>query len=354
LIITLLVATLSACAMSRPPVASAASVQPGFFGVDGSSITGTDFQRMADANIGSFRTVFPYTAVMKTTDNASDAFDWTPFDFYVGETAKAGIDMVPFAYGVPPWISTLNSTTPFVSKAAMKGWEVLLRSMVERYGPDGDFWADNPDIPYHPVEVWQVWNEPNSRTWWQPKPDPKAYGKLLVDSAKVIHSVDPTAQIMTAGIVAKPTNAAAILGNDFFKALFKSKAVRKQTDIVAFHPYAPTVTQVEKQLESARSTLNAAGMAKTPIWVTELGWGSKGPKDHPLIMTEAQQENALGGVLRMAADDRKRLGLGRFLWYHWQDTPDDPLCLWCQSSGLIEADGTAKPLLDIFSGIARF
>lgn len=309
---------------------------------------------MADANIGSFRTVFPYTAVMLPTDDANDPFDWTPFDFYVGETAKAGIDMLPFAYGVPPWISTLNSTTPFVSKAAMKGWNVLLKAMVERYGPDGEFWSLHPEIPYHPVRVWQVWNEPNSRTWWQPKPDPKEYGKLLVESAKTIHSVDPQAEIMTAGIVAKPTNAAAIPGNDFIKALFKSKAARKQTDIVAFHPYAPTVSQVEKQLSEARGVLKKAGMAKTPLWVTELGWGSKGPKDHPLIMTEDQQQRALQGVLRMAADERKPLGLGRFLWYHWQDTPDDPLCLWCQSSGLIEANGTPKPLLDIFSAIARF
>ncbi len=91
-----------------------------------------------------------------------------------------------------------------------------------------------------PIEDWQVWNEPNSRTWWRPRPDPKEYGKLLVMSAKAIHAADPQSRVLTAGIVAEPTNSGAIPGNEYLRGLYKSKAARRATDVVAFHPYAPT------------------------------------------------------------------------------------------------------------------
>jgi hypothetical protein len=343
LILASLVASLSA-----PGHASAAQAPKGFLGVNTSwTLEADDYEQIATANVGTLRTGYIFDRVK---NDKSGPYDWSDFDENAEGAARNGIDMIPVLFGVPPWISEERGTTPLGK--AETDWRKYLTALVERYGPDGDFWALHREIPYRPIRVWQVWNEPNSRTWWLPRPDPKEYGKLLVRSAETIHEVDPKAKIMTAGIVAEPTNAAAIPGNDFLRTLFTSKAVRRATDLVAFHPYAPTAKTVEKQLESARKALKKVHMAKTPIWVTEIGWGSEGPKNHPLIMPEATLEVELGKLLQMAVDERRRLGLGSLLWYHWQDHPDD-LCLWCASSGLVDSEGVSKPLLGIFSAIAR-
>ena len=31
---------------------------------------------------------------------------------------------------------------------------------VERYGPNGDFWNENQDLPYYPIRYYEMWNEP--------------------------------------------------------------------------------------------------------------------------------------------------------------------------------------------------
>ena len=47
-------------------------------------------------------------------------------------------------------------------------------------------------------------------------------------------------------------------------------------------------------------------MERTPIAVTEIGWGSQGPKNHPLIMPEARLETEFRKLLQMAADQRRK------------------------------------------------
>jgi hypothetical protein len=34
-------------------------------------------------------------------------------------------------------------------------------SMISNYGPDGSFWNRNPNVPYHPIIYWEIYNEPN-------------------------------------------------------------------------------------------------------------------------------------------------------------------------------------------------
>jgi hypothetical protein len=31
---------------------------------------------------------------------------------------------------------------------------------VKRYGPNGDFWNENQDLPYYPIQYYEMWNEP--------------------------------------------------------------------------------------------------------------------------------------------------------------------------------------------------
>lgn len=341
----MLLAVLAAALCS--PAHSSAQAPPGFFGVNASGFESADFARMAAADVGVTRNVFPYQVLKHGRDQP---FHWGYSDPFVQLTAWNSIDLIPMIYGAPSWVSDkLNQTV--LKGEAKRDWRALLIALVQRYGPDGSFWAENPYTPYHPIRVWQIWNEPNSITWWGPRPDPREYAKVLIRSADAIHSVDPGAQIMTAGIVARPTNRHAITGTKYLKKLLRVRGVRAAADIVAYHPFAESVNVIRSQLKAARRTLNKGHAKSTPIWVTEIGWGSKGKKNQPLIKSPSAQNRALRETMQMAVAEQSRLGLGRLLWYQWRDTPSE-LCRWCESSGLLDIDDQPKPLLNTFAAVA--
>lgn len=330
------------------PASGEPSAPPGFFGVNGSVTVPGDFPRMAGADVGVYRAIFPFRAV-KT--KPGQPYDWRRLDALVADTASNGIDLLPVLYGTPPWISEERSATPLRGAAAAE-WHDLLVAMTRRYGRGGTFWLLNPLLIARPIRVWQVWNEPNSITWWAPRPRPREYGTLLRRSAAAIHSVDPLARILTAGIVANPTNDHAIPGTRFLHRLFTSPRMAGAVDAIGYHPYAPSVRGVGKQLAAARVAVRGTVGASLPIWMTELGWGTKGPREHPLIKSRRGQSRALAQTFELLLRRRQRLGIERALWFHWRDAPND-LCLWCESSGLLDRRSHAKPLLGVFKRIAQ-
>lgn len=323
---------------------------PGFFGVNASGFEPGDFDLMAASNIGVTRNVFPFQVLKH---GKRKPFSWGYSDPIVRATAQAGIDLVPMVYGSPPWVSEkLNHTV--LKGESKRAWDDLLVALVDRYGPEGSFWSapENEYVPYRPIRIWQIWNEPNSITWWGPKPNPREYGKVLVRSAKILHAEDPGSQVMSAGVVARPTNKHAIPGKKYLSKLLQSRAVVEATDIIAYHPFAESVNGVRKQLKVARKAINRRGAADIPIWITEIGWGSKGPKNQSLVKSPAAQDRTLRDVMMMAIDEQGPLNLGRLLWYQWRDTPSD-LCKWCETSGLLNIHSKPKQLLATFASIAN-
>ena len=82
-------------------------------------------------------------------------------------------------------------------------WSSFLKAAVARYKPGGAFWAEHPLLPQLGISDWQIWNEPNFK-YFVAKPNPTEYGKLVTLSSKAIKSADPTAQVILAGLFAKP------------------------------------------------------------------------------------------------------------------------------------------------------
>lgn len=336
-----------------------AQAPKGFFGVHPLHPEGSDYAKMASADVGFLRTGFVF-AQTSPPDPLPDgpfpsgcadgpiAYDWTRFDAIVGGAAQQGIGVLPVLLGTPG-ISG-RGATPLDSPAATATWKDYLTKLVCRYGPGGRFWSDNPGIPANPIRDWQVWNEPNSFNNWA-KPDPAQYGKLLTISAKTIRAVDPAANIVSAGVISQPVNRRAKDGDVFLKKMLKSKPAARAADTIAIHPYTGTVKEVKRQIELTRKVLDKAKLKKTPIWVTELGWGS-GNSSNPLIVSAAKQRRNLRDSFQMMLKERRRLKIGKAVWYQWQDGPDS-VCTWCGTSGLLNEDGSGKKLLTEFAAIAR-
>jgi hypothetical protein len=70
-----------------------------------------------------------------------------------------------------------------------------------------------------------------------------------------------------------------------------------------------------------RATLARRGHARTPVWLTELTWSSAKGRKEPLTKgwetTEAGQAQRLTQAFRLLVRERRRLRIGRVLWYTW-------------------------------------
>ena len=326
-------------AVVLPGRADAAQAPRDFFGVHPLHPVPGDYGRMADADVGMIRTGFAYQQWKA---------DHHRFDSIVRSAAEQGIDLLPVVVGTD---SSARGATPLDSAVAKANWRAYLTALVERYGPKGDFWStDGAGVPKMPITDWQVWNEPSSFNNWA-RPDPKQYGKLLTLSAKAIHGADRKATVVSAGVISDPVNRRAEAGASFLRKMLKSKKVAKAADVIAVHPYTAKVKKVMKNTEQARKVLDKAKLKRTPIWVTEIGWGS-GAGSSPLVVPAAKQKRNLRNSFRMMLKERRRLKLGKVIWYQWQDGPD-AVCNWCSTSGLLTESGAPKPLFDEFASIAR-
>ena len=151
----------------------------------------------------------------------------------VGALARSGITAMPFLMR-----TTLESGADLPSQAEVGPWKAFVRAAVARYGSNGEFWRDNPSLPYRPITIWEVWNEPNlPRAGLSPVTKPADYASLLAASAGAIRSTDPAAKVMAAGL-ADGTSAGAIPATKFLAGLYRA-GVRKKFDIVGIHPYSP-------------------------------------------------------------------------------------------------------------------
>jgi polysaccharide biosynthesis protein PslG len=356
LLATLLAALLAAStsAAAEPTI----RVPARFFGVHVRSPEGGDYARMRGAGVGLVRTGFPYSAVRP---QPLAGYDWRRFDAFVAGTAAQGVDLLPVVYGAPPWLPFVGGAS-ILEEPLASAWSSYLVALVDRYGSGGRFWQLHPEVPYRPVRYWQIWNEPNSFVNW-PDPSPREYGELLARSAATIHAVDPAARVVTAGVVAQPIDDFTEPGAEFLQRMFRSQRAARAADVIAIHPYTRSPRAMKKLIRRTRGTMDRAGLKRTPIWVTEVGWGAAAPSPEatsgltPAVPgreseTQAKQRQRLRSALRTAIDQRRKLGIGRVVWYQWQDGPD-PACGWCGTAGLIREDGVAKPLLRSFSRIAH-
>ena len=110
-------------------------------------------------------------------DSPGAPYDWSHYDPVIAGAARNGIRVLATVYSSPEWAEPTPEYPPLGPRLSQ--FEDFVRAAVGRYGSNGSFWRDHPDVPKLPVTDWQVWNEPNSPLFWKPKPDPARYLELL-------------------------------------------------------------------------------------------------------------------------------------------------------------------------------
>lgn len=180
-------------------------------------------------------------------------------DAVVGLTAAAGLRLYPMM-GLP------RSQGPAADAAAMAAF---VTSFAQRYGRGGSFWAQHPELPYLPVESYEIGNEPDI-TPTAPfdetslhYADPAAYAEVYETARAALHQVDPAAQAVVGGML-----DSGGIGLDQAEQYL---AAIGPMDAVGYHPYLYDVTTMEQDTLALRQWLDANGHAGVPLDINEFG-----------------------------------------------------------------------------------
>jgi polysaccharide biosynthesis protein PslG len=296
--------------------------------------------RLGEGGVGTLRINLAWGSVQAGPEAP---YDWSHYDPVVREAAENGIRVLATVYSTPGWAAETAEIPPL--GRSLQGFERFARAAAERYGTDGTFWSQHPDVPKLPVIDWQIWNEPNSPLFWKPNPDAGQYLQLLRAFNSAVKGVDPQARILLGGLF--PTPRDGISMEEFLSALYQGGG-RSLFDAVAIHPYARTPRDAIDRVGQAREVMRRFGDAQKPIWITEVGWASSGTPPG-LVVGPSGQADYVRQTFELATAARERLGIGGVVWYSLNDTPGP---LWVGHCGLFTVEGFPKPAWQAFADAA--
>ncbi len=340
--------------------ASAEALPANFWGaVPQSTLSGQQLQRLERGGVESVR----FSLGWDTLQSQQGApIDWSGVDAIVERAALAGVDVLPGIAGAPSWAvpgvpvpggggAKAPAHLP-VKGAAAVGWKSLLSQAVERYGPNGGFWATHPAVPVRPIRVWQIWNEPNFK-FFVARPNAAEYGKLVKISSAALKQADPGAKVVLAGLFSQPKGgrymALASHGRrvvnrtspNFYASYFLEQMYRSTPGVksrfsgVALHPYTGTYQYLSPEIEEVRDVLKANHDARKGLWITELGWSSGPPQSdgsNSFAKGPAGQAKQLKGAFSLLRRNQAAWRIQRVYWFSVDDAPN--VCNFCNGSGL--------------------
>jgi hypothetical protein len=349
------------CGATISPAPAPAKLPRSFFGVVSIQPPAPEeYETMERGKVGNERFLVVWPGIQFTegpcTATTGSKCDWSRVDPIVQGAAEHHVQLLPFLYGTPNWASGRHGALgqrydPLQTTKGTNGWKHFVAAAVDRYGPDGAFWLEHPLVPKEPIRRWQIWNEQNLPIAYKPKPSVSKYARLLKVTSDVIRNHDPGAEIVLGGMFGTPAGKDGISAWKFLGKLYGIAGARASFDSVAVHAYAPGIHGVKYQVDRLRATILNHHDAKTPIWVTEVGWGSDAKHVHSrLVETPKRQKQLLVKAFDLFKAKRTHWNLAGITWFSWRD-PTDPagLCTFCLSSGLLKKNLDPKPSWSAFT-----
>jgi len=352
LAVVLLCLGLLLAALIPATAADAKKVPKGFFGIAPgvAHLDSKDYKKMRKAKVKTFRV----SVFWKGVEPQRGVYRWGGIDNQVGQLAKNGITPILNVWGAPSWANgSFNPSVPPLKGSAASAWKSFLKTAVNRYRKGGAYWRANPGLHPKPVTSWQIWNEPNLPKYFAkpgtadpPKPYPEtatAYAKLVKSSDKAIGKADKHGKVILAGLSSNAKKK-KLAPDAFIKKFLKARKITKRFSAAALHPYAPKISKFESRVSKFRKAMDKHGAKKKPIWLTEVGWGSKHGHGN-LNKGKSGQANLLRQSFKLTLKKRHQWDVDRLLWFDWRDPPKGgPVgCSFCPSAGLIKNNGKTKP-----------
>lgn len=214
-------------------------------------------------------------------------YQWAATDTWVAALAAHHLAWEPVIDYSVWWAKTCPG---FCAPSSDSTYATFAQAVAARYGAGGTFWAQNPQLPYYPAQIFEIWNEENVTTF---RIEPTRYGSLYSAARAGIHAVDPQAMVIWGGLA----NDSGVFNPNqdgpqwYIDAAFAADpALKGQVDGFGLHPYGASAADVKGWTVAFRQALTAIGEGSAPIYVTEFGWQTGSPSAESW---RAQQMNAV-------------------------------------------------------------
>jgi len=308
-----------------------------------------NLRRMSNNGIGAIRIPVSWAEL----NPEPGVYSWESFDQKVRDAAAHDLEVRPFLSITPLWLHKDFRAFPVHTTYQIRSWKKFLEKIVNRYRPQGQFWQENSELPRRYIRSWQIGNEPNASTF-AVSPSASGYGKLLKLSYPVIKDADENAKVIMAGLYAQygvgpPVSYTAIRFLDMMYKRYPN--LNHYFDAFALHPYSKNSNKLRPLLKEVRRALDTRGAQHKPIWLTEMGWGSAyGVGETVFEKGRKGQATNLKRAYKLLLKQRRNWNIGQVTWFSWDD---GAICDFCDSTGLFDTEGKAKPAWQAFKTIAE-
>jgi hypothetical protein len=207
---------------------------------------------------GMIRMDFSWTALQPERPPADYAWHWA--DESIRAAKKNNLEILALITEGPDWASRHEGFPDFrfypPKEAHWADWETFVKAIVDRYGSKGT----------NQIKYWEIWNEPNTDTFW--KGTAAEYAKLYSLAYEAIKSQDPGAVVLMGGIEEhnNPTWLFAVLNDNTYPAL-------KNIDVINVHIRGPAGS-VLQMARDWKTVFASQGVTGKPLWITEFGYTS--------------------------------------------------------------------------------
>ncbi|MGH2444222.1 MAG: hypothetical protein ACRDFX_13790, partial [Chloroflexota bacterium] len=254
-------------------------------------------------------------------------WDFSATDAVVSGDQQAGIGVEGIIDGTPGWGSGKGQPP---GNGVPKGlrlpitdsrnlWADFIRGLVAHYRGQ--------------VKYWEIWNEPDLAFFWHGTAND--YYRLLRVAYRTIKQVDPSAQVLIAGMVDPSMSFLQHVLDD--GARYGTAPAQRAFDIASWHAYG-AARSLYWNLLKLRHLIAIRGFGTVPIWVTEDGFPASDPNGIPRQAAYVLQSIAYA----LAA------GADKVLVYR---ASDDPLP---KTWGLVSSSGVPRPGYVAFQVAAEY
>lgn len=229
------------------------------------------------------------------TEREKGVYDWSAYDELTSNLERRGIRAIYILDYNDPIYTGKRATWGPRGSADVAAYSAWAAAAVKHFRGDHI--------------VWEIWNEPNNRTFWKPHPDVKRYIRLALAACRAIRKADPHA------IIIGP--AAVRFHWKFLKPFLKSGILRYLNG-VSVHPYRGSrrPETVEPDFRHLRKLIARYEQKGRHIPIVSSEWGYTTYSKGVSYRTQANY------LVRQQLFDLY-CGVPLSIWYDWKnDRPD--------------------------------
>ncbi|HEX4472361.1 MAG TPA: beta-galactosidase, partial [Nocardioides sp.] len=288
-------------------------VSPHFFGVHDTSLAS-----LTHRGIGALR-LWDAGVMWRDLEPQPGVYDFARLDHIVELAHADHTEVTLVLAGTPAWAAANPQANTWIDPPKVSAYQSFVTTVMKRYKK---FDPSHTGHGYRGIANYQVWNEPNIKTYWtgtQPQ-----MATLVHTAWEVRQKVDKGAKIIAPSMVTRLPYELKAIGK-FYRLKVAHKPVWKFVDAMTFSLYPVDVIKgrpagpedMMTLVNATRKTLTKAHVpTRLPMWDSEVNYGlpsgSNVGKPTPPISGGRQAAYVMRTYLLSAA-----AGLPRVFWYRY-------------------------------------